>query len=124
MSFNPQPKPIKRKTLKGRKVRAESKVTQRIRALCVDRDGDCRLKNTNGFGPCGGESEWAHLGEKKRARTRGMAPEVRHTTAGSLMLCTRHHQLYDSGTMTIEPTTPNGADGLMRFTDKSWLVAC
>jgi hypothetical protein len=58
-------------------------------------------------GLCDGVSEWAHLGDKKRFKTRGQAPEVRHTTAGSLMLCTKHHQDYDAGRMVIEGDDAN-----------------
>lgn len=104
-------KPEPRKRTKARKERAEAKVKKAVRAECVKRDGFCRLM---GCGPCSGRSEWAHLGEKKRARTRKMAPEVRHTTAGSLMACTGHHEAYDAGRIEIEPTTARGADGLLR----------
>lgn len=109
----PKPEPLKR--TKRRKLRVESVVKQKVRALCVERDGDCRLSRATGH-VCGGESEWAHMGDKKRARTRGMKPELRHTTAGSLMLCTLLHRAYDAGDLLINPVTPDGADGLLRFT--------
>lgn len=117
----PKPEPLKR--TKRRKLHVEALVKQKVRALCVERDGDCRLHGAAGF-TCSGESEWAHLGEKKRARTRGMKPEQRHTTAGSLMLCTGHHRAYDAGALRIEILTMAGADGLLRFQDYSLLVAC
>lgn len=120
---------------KGRKTRAEAKVKKAVRAACVLRDGYCRF---NFFSPlswavtgqcdvtdrkpyphrCVGPSEWAHLGAKKRARTRGMAPEVRHTTAHSAMLCRQAHRDYDAGRLRITALTRRGADGPLKFTRK------
>lgn len=107
------PKGESRKRIKGRRDRKEATVKKSVRSQCVDRDGFCRLM---GLGLCEGVSEWAHLGEKKRFKTRGQAPEVRHTTAGSFMACTGHHYSYDAGEIHIEAMTPNGADGLMLVT--------
>lgn len=95
-----------RKKVKAKKQRAETKVKTSVRAECVERDGVCRLFGQSLalyelVGSCYGAPEWAHLGEKRRAHTRGMAPDVRHTTADSLMLCTRHHQAYDARTFDI-----------------------
>lgn len=109
------PKGEPRKRLKGRKDRAEYRQRRIVRAQCVERDGSCRLSKTSLFGDCWGFSEWMHLGEKKRCKTRGMAPEARHTTAGSLMGCTRHHRAYDAGRLKIEPLTERGADGTLKF---------
>jgi hypothetical protein len=110
-------KPEPRKRVKGRKQRLESRVIKAVRALCVTRDGDCRIANWEDNPDdwheddldqwCEGASEWAHLGDKKRFKTRGQAPEIRHTTAGSLMLCTKHHQDYDQGRMTIDGNDAN-----------------
>jgi hypothetical protein len=108
------PKPEKRVTTKGRKRRQERAVIAVVRAVCVERDGYCRLSALHA--ECGGPSEWAHLGDKKRARTRGMTPELRHTTAGSLMLCRTHHRLYDSGILDIDALTDRGADGRIEIT--------
>ena len=105
------PKPAPRKRTTARKQRHEAAVKKSVRAQCVERDGYCRVSDSQ----CGGLSEWAHLGAKKRARTRGMAPELRHTTGGSLMLCTVHHLWYDRGQMQIVPLTLKGADGLLHF---------
>lgn len=92
-----KPEPIKR--TKGRAGRLEAAVTRSVRAACVMRDGHCRIgewemnpldwhsEDVQGD-ECDWWSEWAHLGEKRRARTRGQAPTVRHTTAGSLPLVT------------------------------------
>jgi len=102
------PKPETRKRIKRRKRRAEDKQKRIVRAQCVKRDGFCRL---TGCGPCSGVSEWCHMGDKKRARTRGMAPEERHTTAGSFMGCTGHHRAYDAGEIDMDPITTDGADG-------------
>jgi len=115
------PKPEPKKRVKDRAKRAEQKVEQFVRAQCVLRDGDCRVGSILNrlfvltFCRCGGESEWAHLEDKRRFKTRGQDPEVRHTTAGSLMLCTEHHQDYDQHRLEIEPLTEAGADGRLRI---------
>lgn len=109
----PKPEPLKR--TKRRKLRKESEVKMEVRAFCVVRDGDCRLRGRLPWFPCDGVSEWAHLGDKKRARTRGMKPEDRHTSAGSMMLCTVHHRAYDDGRMSYRPLTKQGANGLVVF---------
>jgi hypothetical protein len=117
----PKPEPWKR--VKARRKRQEARHAGEVRADVERRDGYCRLRGSDEFGPCGGASEWAHLGDKRRFKTRGMAPEDRHTTADSLMLCTRHHQdgpfAYDRNRMTIEKMTTEGADGPLRFKDKA-----
>ena len=113
------PKPEKRSTVNGRNKRAEASRIQTIRALCVVRDGVCRVgKDTfiTQFGGCWGFSEWAHFGAYKRARTRGQAPLDRHTTAGSLMLCQVHHGDYDAGLIFITATDPEkGCDGALSY---------
>ena len=103
-----------------------------VRAQCVERDGDCRFcewerhphdTHSDSLEACYGEAcgddvpEWAHLGRMKRARTRGMTPELRHTTGGSLMLCRFHHRLYDSGKIAIDVVDDAGADGRLAFED-------
>lgn len=111
------PKGEKRVTARMRTKRQAAKVVTTVRARCVERDGDCRIGDwelnpddwhddaLRGDGQpaivCEGRSEWAHLGDKKRFKTRGMPAERRHTTAGSLMLCTRHHTDYDHGRLQI-----------------------
>lgn len=124
------PKPEKRKTTKGRKDRAEDKQKHLVRMLCVARDGDCRMiphsSLTDVFsyelaferavgGDCRGESEWAHMHSRRRSQTRGQAPEIRHDSAHSLMLCTKHHQDYDAHKLRITSLTRNGADGPLKF---------
>jgi hypothetical protein len=104
----------------GRKQRAERKVATSVRAQCVARDGYCRLM---GLDVCEGPSEWAHLGDKKRFKTRGQAPEVRHTTAGSFIACRRHHRAYDAGVIQIEVRSDLGADGRLLVRDMA-LVIC
>lgn len=118
----PKPEPLKR--VRGRKTRAEAKVKSAVRAQCYERDGYCRLFPLTRMVACKGGWQWAHLGEKKRFKTRKMAPEVRHTTAGSLILCERHHTMYDGRfvggsrppRLLIEALTERGADGPLRFT--------
>jgi hypothetical protein len=92
---------------RAKRRRAEAPVAKKVREKCVERDGHCRLAPLGG---CEGPSEWSHIGANKRARTRGMKPERRHTTAGSMMLCRKHHGLYDSGIINVS-TTEAGADG-------------
>jgi hypothetical protein len=120
----PLPKPESRRRIKARLRRMETDVVHAVRPQCVDRDGYCRLNVVEGeayelvtrlFGECQGYSEWAHLGDHRRARTRGQDPEVRHTTAGSLMFCAGHHHRYDANDFTIEETTARGANGPLRF---------
>lgn len=123
-----QPKPRKRAAVKRAAKRVASKVIQRVRALCVIRDGACRIHDwehnpddwhSDDLHPCDAFilwSEWAHLGDKKRCKTRGRPPEERHTTADSLMLCSAHHHQYDTAhTLAITPLTERGADGPLRF---------
>lgn len=86
------------------------------RALTVNRDGYCRLRNL-GLGPCDGPSEWAHYGASRRFKTRGQAPEARHTTAGSLMLCRGHHARLDGRAeprVALEHLTERRCDGPLR----------
>lgn len=123
------PKPESRKRVKGRKDRMATAVAKRVRAACVVRDGDCRLLqaemhingnddfvvNPRPWHHCYSQSEWAHFGEKKRARTRGQAAEVRHTTAGSLILCRDMHQAYDAGDLKITALTRKGCNGRLKF---------
>ena len=114
-------KPEPRKRVKGRKDRAEAKRKIEVRADVEARDGYCRIANDVVWpvdGPnlgCRGRSEWAHFGEKKRARTRNQAPELRHTTAGSFKACMFHHDLYDRGKLAIIATTGDGCDGPLTY---------
>jgi hypothetical protein len=107
-----KPGPTARHRAKRR--RAEDPVKRNVRAECVERDGYCKLTSLSAWtGLCIGASEWMHLGDKKRARTRGMKPEFRHTTAGSMMGCDLHHDLYDEGEIALA-MGPDGANGPMR----------
>ena len=121
------PKPIQRKTLKGRKDQAESKQKHLVRMLCVARDGYCRMTGI-GIGrmhdvtlgtmiylECAGPSEWAHMHSRRRSQTRNQAPEIRHDSAHSLMLCAKHHQDYDQHRLRITSLTRKGADGPLKF---------
>jgi len=117
-----QPRKPKGPTAKYRakRKRAEAPVAKRVRAACVKRDGHCRYGNSDWHTQCAGPSEWAHMGEKKRAKTRGMKPEERHTTADSLMLCRKHHDCYDcrrKPRLWIRALTDEGANGSLHFID-------
>lgn len=110
------PKGIPRRRLKARKDRAETVVKRRVRAVVADRDGYCRYGKDYGPGHvCVGPSEWAHWGDRKRFKTRGMPPSERHTTAGSLMLCRSIHRAYDAGALAITADTDRGCDGLLHY---------
>ena len=87
-----------------------------VRARTVDRDGYCRLRNL-GLGPCSGPSEWAHYQGSRRFETRGLPPEERHTTAGTLQLCRSHHARYDGRAepcVELEHSTERRCDGPLR----------
>lgn len=104
----------------------DATVIKRVRAACVLRDGYCRLRPLLGAYDCAGASEWAHFGPWKRWKTSGHDAEFRHCTQGSLMLCTRHHLLYDGKFLRfrnqtdqpilIDALSDRYADGRLAFT--------
>lgn len=105
-------KPTRRKKAPGitaryraKRKRAEAPVLAKVRAEVEELDGYCRFRLGSGYerivGECEHRSELMHLEEKKRARTRGMAPEERHCAEGSMMGCKKHHGLYDAGDIQI-----------------------
>ncbi len=105
---------------RAKRRRAEGPVARSVRAWCVDRDGTCRywkdiFEACLVAVECRGPSEWAHLENQRRSRTRGLAPELRHTTAGTAMLCRSHHRAYDAGRLRIRFITGTGADGLIQW---------
>ncbi len=117
------PKPEPRARAKRRTMRLEGLQAARVRALCVERDGYCRLcpmlmnmRMVFALLPCKGPSEWAHL--VRRFTTRGMAPEKRHNTAGSFMACQFHHDRIDRRRkpwITVAPASSRGANGPLAF---------
>jgi len=123
--LSPQPKGRKRVTVQRANRRVAAKIVRQVRAACVERDGHCRLffgdhlhgdtQVGEGLDYCGVRSEWAHLGEKRRFKTRGMPPEERHTVQDSLMLCDLHHDLYDGRTLNITALSDRGANGPLEF---------
>ena len=103
-----------RRLVKAKKDRVEALRIQLVRALCVQRDGYCRCgKDCVRF--CVGKSEWAHFGRWKRAHTRNQAPEDRHCTEGSLMLCEGCHRSYDHGDLRIRALSTDGCNGELEF---------
>lgn len=113
--MQPCPKPEPRSKERARARRHEAEVIKRVRAEVADRDGYCRAA-AHGITACAGVSEWAHMTEKRRARTMGQPPEVRHTPEHSLMLCERHHDDYDESRIVIVPLNPEmGAQGFLAF---------
>ncbi len=118
---------------RAKRRRAEGPIAKKVRARCEYRDGYCRIcewennPDDTHRGDDGmdwlpyakdewsrGPSQWAHMRENSRAKTRGMEPEARHTTALSMMLCEFHHDHYDGRRrprITIQALTELGADG-------------
>jgi len=128
MLENAQPKPKPQASIRRANKRVEAKIKRMVRAICVARDGECRICNWEDnpddwhddyLNFCDDDpwqrSQWAHLGDKKRFKTRGMPPEERHTTAGSLMLCESAHRAYDAGELEIVALSDRGADGALEF---------
>lgn len=124
------PKGTTRQQAKGRKDRTAAKVVKSVRAQCVERDGECRFgdwENNPGDwhsdalegDACEGPSQWCHMHQKRRSKTQGQAPEIRHTTADSFMGCQRHHDAYDgrrTPRLRIMCLTRLGANGALKFT--------
>lgn len=107
-------KPEPHKRVKARRQHGERKLEKAVRRQCVERDGYCLVDASVeilNLGACKGPSEWAHIGRHRRCLTRGMAPEKRHTTAGSAMLCRKHHRDYDAHKFDIRLVTGRGMDG-------------
>jgi hypothetical protein len=123
-----KPEPPRRAS--ARRDREEGAVAAAVREAVEARDGHCRLAGqpytahavtgavTYAFGECGGPAEWAHLEGHRRFETRGMAPEERHTTGGSVMFCRAHHHGYDAHRFAAEPQSDRGADGRLAFDDE------
>lgn len=114
------PKPEPHKRVKARKKRREAKVVKAVRPVVAARDGHCRLWSYSRamhliFGACRGASEWAHWRAHSRAKTRGMDPEVRHTTDKTMMMCGLHHDLYDDGKLIVRALTERTCDGRLGF---------
>lgn len=89
------PKPPSRAHEKRRRRVLERAVIALVRAACVARDGRCHVFRRTSV-PCAGPSEWAHAHPARRSKTRGKPPEERHTPEQSLILCARHHDMYDN----------------------------
>lgn len=108
--------------VKARKDRVEAMRIKLVRAVVDQRDGYCRIAKDAKDGPmsvwaeeCEGPSQWCHFAEKKRARTRKQAPEIRHTTEHSFMACAAHHREYDRGDLCIAAVTDAGCDGELEY---------
>ncbi len=72
------------------------------------------------FGACVGQSQWAHEGESKRCHTRRQDPDVRHTTAGTMMLCRGHHDAFDGRRgprLRATPLSDRRCDGPLRWSN-------
>jgi hypothetical protein len=121
------PKGEPRKRVKARRQRAERAVKVSVRSACVERDWFCRFGSEHpwdeygdtalrlSYEGCGGQSEWAHVRGHRRSNTRGQAPEVRHDSKHSLMLCRRHHAMEEAGQLRVVYLSARGCDGPIRF---------
>lgn len=113
------PKPEPWKKTKDRRKRAEAEALTTAWKESGDRDGYCRLIGVKVFGTCDGKSEFAHVGQYRRFKTRGMAPTERHKRSGGIRLCSCHHRTgqfaYDANRIVIEMLTPDECDGLLEF---------
>lgn len=107
---------------RARKKRTDDAYALMIREQVFARDGMCRY----GFdvspakrSSCLGPIEWAHFGEKKRFKTRGMAPAARHLMVASLALCAKHHDDYDDGRLDITARDPEaGCNGPLDYREE------
>ena len=104
------PKGPTRAAIKAQKREHETQVIKAVRFACMKRDGHCRVAGRVGT-PCYGPSEWAHLGDHRRARTRGRDPEERHDVRFSVMLCRLHHHDYDAHAYDLAYDPERGANG-------------
>jgi hypothetical protein len=112
------PKGPTRAELKGSLTYRERQIIDRNRAHCERRDGFCRIGHWKDsaialFGECYGPSEWNHF--RRRSKSRGEAPEVRHSTEITGMLCERHHDMVDEHEIDFDYLTNKRADGPMKF---------
>lgn len=117
---SPKPPRGSARRQKAKRQRLLAKLAKAVRAQCVERDGRCAIQRHHWdkldvFGACSGPSEWAHIGRHRRCHTRGQAPEQRHTSGGSAILCRSHHAELDAHEFDIEPTTERGMDGPFRM---------
>lgn len=112
---------IKPSAKSRKRKRAEADVVAEVRPKVEERDGYCRILSfsldpltlTGVIKKCEGPSQWAHLPGHRRSQTRGLPPEERHTTQGTVMLCMRHHEMEETHQLSLRPLTPDGADGPM-----------
>ncbi len=112
---------------RAKRRRAEAPVAKRVRAECVERDGYCLLQRVvprDVIAPnlfpidCNGPSEWCHMHDRRRSKTRNMAPEIRHDSAYTFMGCQRHHDQYDGRQgprLFITALTRAGANGPVKI---------
>ena len=119
--------------LREAKARKDRAYAATVRDRVIERDGHCRYGKdvaSHERSECRGPSEWAHINDWQRFKTRGRPPERRHATQGSMMLCQRHHELYDDGHIEIDYWEPHYCDGhvsywengrLMRTNPEWWL---
>lgn len=109
---------LKQSPAKQEKRAAEVSQIQIVRDAVMRRDyKGCRAcvvgvpKDPNGLPIL----EWAHLGDKTRAKTRNMAPEERHGTPWTMCLCRFHHGTLDNNYRLKIQMGASGADAPVLF---------
>jgi hypothetical protein len=98
--------------------RKENRLVRQVFAEIEPRDGRCVIQRLDYesqllAGPCSGPSDPMHLGEWRRAKTRRMAPEVRHTRQTILRGCRGHHRAYDGHDFDLAYERDKGAEGVL-----------
>ena len=118
-----KPRTVKKIRTRPRRVSATQRkdlaYAASVRAAVLERDGFCRvgqLMSKASQKPCDGPLAWCHLQGHRRAQTRRMAPERRHSTAWTVMLCQFHADQEERRLLTYWALTDRGADGPMVWT--------
>lgn len=112
--MKPGPTARRRASKRRRDLAAQRAVVDQLKA----RDGVCRLFGLFSVGQCYGFTSPHHLGAKKRAFTRGMAPDERHSPAWECLLCERHHEMVERHLLELDYVdTVAGANGKLLVCD-------
>lgn len=116
--MNPQPKPLKRRTVKAKRDKAKAANIGQVRDRVMERDRfDCRVPDCC----CAQDEGIQGVAELAHIRGRGMGGNKdlsRDTTANTIACCQYHHtgsRSLHSGHVKIRPLTEKGADGPLCF---------
>jgi hypothetical protein len=122
----PKPRTVKKLRTKPRamsaKRRKEQKIVAQVFKEIEPRDGRCRIARLASWdlsqwllvGACEGEPQPAHIGQWRRAFTRGWPPELRHNRRTIARICRGHHRRYDLHEYDVEYDATYGAEAGMR----------